>query len=198
MKTIRTCHPQRDWPSARSNRNNASMAAWLADVTPQIAGPYQKRLYRCHDHGTTDLLVSFLATLFGAIIWGGLFAILGAITQQPFKGVVAGSAVGAVIGFGFAKGRIGPVIPCMSAFAFVGAFLGPGVDADALSSALFGAAIGAFLGATKLRGLLALIGGPHWRKCRGGWWRCDCIFWLGGWGRIRLVVRAFVVEETLR
>lgn len=105
------------------------------------------------------LVGQVVATLFGAVIWGGLFAILGAITQQPFKGAVAGSAVGAVIGFGFAKGRIGPVIPCMSAFAFVGAFLGPGCDADALSSALSGAAIGALLGATKLRGLLALIGG---------------------------------------
>ncbi len=100
-----------------------------------------------------------IATLLGAIIWGVLFAVLGAITQQPIKGAVAGVAVGAFIGFEFSKGQIGPLVPCMSVFAFLGASLGPMVDADALSSGLVGAAVGALIGGAGLRGLFALIVG---------------------------------------
>ena len=100
-----------------------------------------------------------IAALCGAIIWGGLFAILGSMTQLAIEGALAGSAVGAVIGIGFARCQIGPIIPWMSIFAFLGAIIGPGYDADPLSSGLVAGAAGAFLGATGARGFLALIGG---------------------------------------
>ena len=99
------------------------------------------------------------ATMAGAIIWGGMFARLGSMTDQLLLGCIGGTIIGAIVGFGFAKGLVGPTVPCMSAFAFLGALLGPACDYDPLSSSLFGAGIGAFVCATGLRGILALTGG---------------------------------------
>ncbi len=99
-----------------------------------------------------------ILALAGAAIWGGLFYVLGMMGNRAPLGAFCGAAVGAVTGLEYARGRIGPVVPWMTVFAFLGAVLGPACDADALSSALWGAGIGAFLGATGLRGLLALVG----------------------------------------
>ena len=99
-----------------------------------------------------------LATIIGAIIWGALFARLGSMSNQLLLGSIGGMIVGAIIGFGFANGLVGPTAPCMSIFAFLGAFLGPACDYESLSSSLVGAGVGAFIGASGFPGILALVG----------------------------------------
>jgi hypothetical protein len=105
-----------------------------------------------------ELAGRVLAAIAGAIVWGGLFSILGLLGDRGLLGTLCGVTIGSVIGLGLTTGELGPVVPWMSVFAFIGAILGPACDADALSSALSGAAIGAFIGAAGMRGLLALIG----------------------------------------
>jgi len=54
--------------------------------------------------------------------------------------------------------RIGWIAIFASAFALAGSVLGPGCDAEAGPSAVAGAVIGAFVGATGFRGAGALLG----------------------------------------
>ena len=83
--------------------------------------------------------------------------------------------------------RIGWIAIWTSAFAVAGGILGPGCDADAGPSALAGAGIGAFVGATGWRGAGMLLGlligvnvGAYSTGDLGGWF--GIIFGaIGGW-----------------
>ena len=101
------------------------------------------------------LLTSLIAGITGG---AALFAIVGAITDRAVWGGVSGSVIGALISWGRCSGLISPGVVWMSCFAAAGAFIGPGCDADALSSAILFGAVGAFVGYMPWSGLIALIG----------------------------------------
>lgn len=88
-----------------------------------------------------------------------LFAVVGAITERAVWGGMSGAAIGAVVGWGWCSRLISPAIAWICCFAVAGAFIGPGCDADALSSALWFVAIGAFIGYLRWQGLIILVGG---------------------------------------
>ena len=101
------------------------------------------------------LLTSLIAGITGG---AALFATVGAITDRAVWGGVTGAVIGALIGWGRCSGLISPGVVWMSCFAAAGAFIGPGCDADALSSAILFGSVGAFIGYMPWSGLIALIG----------------------------------------
>jgi len=99
-----------------------------------------------------------LAMICGGVIWASSFAAAGAISGRAVTGAIVGASIGPFIGCAYAKKLVGPVVLWVTAFALLGAMVGPGADADACSSAVAGGAIGALLGYTGLRGLFMVIG----------------------------------------
>jgi hypothetical protein len=98
-----------------------------------------------------------IAIVCGAVLWAIEFACLGAITHRAGSGALGGAAIGAIIGYGYAKNVIGRVVVWVSVFAALGAVVGPGSDADACTSAVAGAVIGAILGWFGWTGVFMLL-----------------------------------------
>ena len=79
--------------------------------------------------------------------WGGLFGFLGAMTRQTALGIVSGGVSGFVVGLGLLTRSVGTSVFWLGLFAAPGAVIGPGYDANALTSALLFGAFGLGLGA---------------------------------------------------
>lgn len=94
----------------------------------------------------------------GAIVGAALFGVVGSITDRAVGGCICGLALGGFVGWGWRSGLVSPAIVWICCFAAAGAFVGPGCDADALSSALCLGAVGAFIGYLKWRGVALLVG----------------------------------------
>lgn len=105
------------------------------------------------------LAKQIFAALCGAILCALLFGFLGAISHQASLGASIGALVGAFLGCGLLTGVLGSFVVWVVGFCILGAILGPGIDADPVSSALVGAGFGVFFAITKWRGLLVLMGG---------------------------------------
>ena len=151
--------PLARWPGTVAAARRQAIPSHHHTKLDQVARNSDTAVMRDIETGRRYRLAGYLlAALAGAIVWGGLFSVLGLWGDRGLLGTLCGVTIGSVIGLGLATGELGPVVPWMSAFAFIAAILGPACDADALSSGLGGAAIGAFIGATGIRGLLALIG----------------------------------------
>lgn len=88
-----------------------------------------------------------------------LFGIVGSMSERTMLGVVAGSAIGLLLGICWSMRPIGWITVWTTVFAVGGGVLGPACDAGAIESALAGAVIGAFIGCTGWRGLTMLVGG---------------------------------------
>lgn len=95
----------------------------------------------------------------GVLAGATLFTIVGAITERAVWGGMSGAVIGALVGWGWCSRLISPAIAWICCFAVAGAFIGPGCDADALSSALWFGAIGAIIGYLRWQGLIILVGG---------------------------------------
>jgi len=72
----------------------------------------------------------------GAAIWGLVFAFVGMITERQLAGAACGVVLGAIIGLGYTKRQIGSFVVWATGFALVGMAVGPGCDADPMSSAV--------------------------------------------------------------
>lgn len=114
------------------------------------------------------LACQLLAVIGGAAIFTPLLGYLGstadramlgtdAMGSRTIVGIGAGAIIGAVLGCGLLNGFIGSLVIWIVGFAVFFAMVGPGCDADPVSSALVGAALGLFLGLTKWRGLAILV-----------------------------------------
>lgn len=77
---------------------------------------------------------------------------------RAIVGGVSGAVLGAIVGCGLLNGFISSFLIWTVGFAMGAAVLGPGCDADPVSSAVWGTMLGAFCGLTKGRGCLIVIG----------------------------------------
>ncbi|MCL4203179.1 MAG: hypothetical protein KJ000_11815 [Pirellulaceae bacterium] len=109
-----------------------------------------------------------LAVIGGAVLLAPPFGYLGstadramlgidAVGSRTIIGTAAGAMIGAVLGCGLLNGFVGSLVLWIVGFAVFFAMVGPGCDADPVSSTLVGAALGLFLGLTKWRGLAILM-----------------------------------------
>ena len=114
------------------------------------------------------LACQLLAVIGGAAIFAPPFGYLGSTVDRAMLGIDllgtrtiigigVGAIIGAVLGCGLLNGFIGSLVIWIVGLAVFFAMLGPGCDADPVSSALVGAALGLFLGLTKWRGLAILV-----------------------------------------
>jgi len=89
------------------------------------------------DHPQAARLPARLSIIVGgAAIWGLVFAFVGMITERQMAGAASGVVLGAIIGLGYTKRQIGSFVVWATGFALVGMAVGPGCDADPMSSAV--------------------------------------------------------------
>lgn len=111
-----------------------------------------------------------LAAIGGAAICAPAFFYLGSMSDYARLGIEsvgsytvigtgAGAVIGAILGWGLLRGLVGSMVVWIVGMAVFCAVVGPGCDADPVSSGLVGAGLGWFFGLTGWRGFLVLVGG---------------------------------------